>query len=213
MNYFVVLFKNKQKKKIINKFKTYDKAKGVYDKLIKESEEVFFEKKTENGQECEFELALMVKNSENYEKIYIKDNLGRAIKVQTDDTDLTIKFISEYKIEESFIDYKTKEKIDFSKFKRNYLNGVGVKLISKLNNKIIVQQDENINLFTFKSENDCEKFLDELTLKFQKEKRIDCLIVKDSSSAQKKYLYNILTNYGFPINYLQRYSTTHLSRK
>jgi hypothetical protein len=116
MNYFVVLFKNKQKKKIINKFKTYDKAKGVYDKLIKESEEVFFEKKTENGQECEFELALMVKNSENYEKIYIKDNLGRAIKVQTDDTDLTIKFISEYKIEESFIDYKTKEKIDFSKF-------------------------------------------------------------------------------------------------
>jgi len=213
MNYFVVLFKNKQKKKIINKFKTYDKAKGVYDKLIKESEEVFFEKKTENGQECEFELALMVKNSENYEKIYIKDNLGRAIKVQTDDTDLTIKFISEYKIEESFIDYKTKEKIDFSKFKRKYLNGVGVKLISKLNNKIIVQQDENINLFTFKSENDCEKFLDELTLKFQKEKRIDCLIVKDSSSAQKKYLYNILTNYGFPINYLQRYSTTHLSRK
>jgi hypothetical protein len=213
MNYFVVLFKNKQKKKIINKFKTYDKAKGVYDKLIKESEEVFFEKKTENGQECEFELALMVKNSENYEKIYIKDNLGRAIKVQTDDTDLTIKFISEYKIEESFIDYKTKEKIDFSKFKRKYLNGVGVKLISKLNNKIIVQQDENINLFTFKSENDCEKFLDELTLKFQKEKRIDCLIVKDSSSAQKKYLYNILTNCGFPINYLQRYSTTHLSRK
>jgi hypothetical protein len=213
MNYFVVLFKNKQKKKIINKFKTYDKAKGFYDKLIKESEEVFFEKKTENGQECEFELALMVKNSENYEKIYIKDNLGRAIKVQTDDTDLTIKFISEYKIEESFIDYKTKEKIDFSKFKRKYLNGVGVKLISKLNNKIIVQQDENINLFTFKSENDCEKFLDELTLKFQKEKRIDCLIVKDSSSAQKKYLYNILTNCGFPINYLQRYSTTHLSRK
>jgi hypothetical protein len=213
MNYFVVLFKNKQKKKIINKFKTYDKAKGVYDKLIKESEEVFFEKKTENGQECEFELVLMVKNSENYEKIYIKDNLGRAIKVQTDDTDLTIKFISEYKIEESFIDYKTKEKIDFSKFKRKYLNGVGVKLISKLNNKIIVQQDENINLFTFKSENDCEKFLDELTLKFQKEKRIDCLIVKDSSSAQKKYLYNILTNCGFPINYLQRYSTTHLSRK
>jgi hypothetical protein len=185
----------------------------IVKRVIKESEEVFFEKKTENGQECEFELALMVKNSENYEKIYIKDNLGRAIKVQTDDTDLTIKFISEYKIEESFIDYKTKEKIDFSKFKRKYLNGVGVKLISKLNNKIIVQQDENINLFTFKSENDCEKFLDELTLKFQKEKRIDCLIVKDSSSAQKKYLYNILTNCGFPINYLQRYSTTHLSRK
>jgi hypothetical protein len=213
MNYFVVLFKNKQKKKIINKFKTYDKAKGFYDKLIKESEEVFFDKKTENGQECEFELALMEKNSDSHENVYIKDNLGRTIKVQTDDNELKIKMISDYRIEEDFIDYKTKEKINFHKFESKYLKGVGVKLISKLNNKIIVQQDENINLFTFKSENDCEKFLDDLTLKFQKEKRIDCLIVKDSSSAQKKYLYNILTNCGFPINYLQRYSTTHLSRK
>jgi hypothetical protein len=213
MNYFVVLFKNKQKKKIINKFKTYDKAKGFYDKLIKESEEVFFDKRTENGQECKFELALMEKNSDSHENVYIKDNLGRTIKVQTDDNELKIKMISDYRIEEDFIDYKTKEKINFHKFESKYLKGVGVKLISKLNNKIIVQQDENINLFTFKSENDCEKFLDDLTLKFQKEKRIDCLIVKDSSSAQKKYLYNILTNCGFPINYLQRYSTTHLSRK
>ena len=213
MNYFVVLFKNKQKKKIINKFKTYDKAKGFYDKLIKESEEVFFDKKTENGQECEFELALMEKNSDSHENVYIKDNLGRTIKVQTDDNELKIKMISDYRIEEDFIDYKTKEKINFHKFESKYLKGVGVKLISKLNNKIIVQQDENINLFTFKSENDCEKFLDDLTLKFQKEKRIDCLIVKDSSSPQKKYLYNILTKNGFPIDYLQRYSTTHLSRK
>jgi hypothetical protein len=213
MNYFVVLFKNKQKKKIINKFKTYDKAKGFYDKLIKESEEVFFDKRTENGQECEFELALMEKNSDSHENVYIKDNLGRTIKVQTDDNELKIKMISDYRIEEDFIDYKTKEKINFHKFESKYLKGVGVKLISKLNNKIIVQQDENINLFTFKSENDCEKFLDDLTLKFQKEKRIDCLIVKDSSSPQKKYLYNILTKNGFPIDYLQRYSTTHLSRK
>jgi hypothetical protein len=213
MNYFVVLFKNKQKKKIINKFKTYDKAKGFYDKLIKESEEVFFDKRTENGQECEFELALMEKNSDSHENVYIKDNLGRTIKVQTDDNELKIKMISDYRIEENFIDYKTKEKINFHKFESKYLKGVGVKLISKLNNKLIVQQDENINLFTFKSENDCEKFLDDLTLKFQKEKRIDCLIVKDSSSPQKKYLYNILTKNGFPIDYLQRYSTTHLSRK
>ena len=167
MNYFVVLFKNKQKKKIINKFKTYDKAKGFYDKLIKESEEVFFDKKTENGQECEFELALMEKNSDSHENVYIKDNLGRTIKVQTDDNELKIKMISDYRIEEDFIDYKTKEKINFHKFESKYLKGVGVKLISKLNNKIIVQQDENINLFTFKSENDCEKFLDDLTLKFQ----------------------------------------------
>jgi hypothetical protein len=213
MNYFVVLFKNKQKKKIINKFKTYDKAKRFYEKLIKESEDVFFDKKTENGQECEFELALLEKGSNSQEKVYIKDNLGRVIKVETDDKELKIRVISDYKIEENFLDYKTKEKINFNKFESKYLKGVGIKLLSKLNNKLIVQHDENINLFTFKSENDCDRFLDELISKFQKEKRIDCLIVKDSSSPQKKYLYNILTKNGFPIDYLQRYSTAHLSKR
>jgi hypothetical protein len=213
MNYFVVLFKNKQKKKIINKFKTYDKAKRFYEKLIKESEDVFFDKKTENGQECEFELALLEKGSNSQEKVYIKDNLGRVIKVETDDKELKIRVISDYKIEENFLDYKTKEKINFNKFESKYLKGIGIKLLSKLNNKLIVQHDENINLFTFKSENDCDRFLDELISKFQKEKRIDCLIVKDSSSPQKKYLYNILTKNGFPIDYLQRYSTAHLSKR
>jgi hypothetical protein len=139
--------------------------------------------------------------------------LGRVIKVETDDKELKIRVISDYKIEENFLDYKTKEKINFNKFESKYLKGIGIKLLSKLNNKLIVQHDENINLFTFKSENDCDRFLDELISKFQKEKRIDCLIVKDSSSPQKKYLYNILTKNGFPIDYLQRYSTTHLSRK
>ena len=78
---------------------------------------------------------------------------------------------------------------------------------------MIFQRDDEINLFTFKCEDDCEIFLESLVNKFQKEKRMDCLIVKDSSKPQKKYLYNLLVDKGFPINYLQRYSTTHLSKR
>ena len=43
--------------------------------------------------------------------------------------------------------------------------------------------------------------------------RMDCLIVKDYSKPQKKYLYNLLVEKGFPIDYLQRYSTTHLLKR
>ncbi len=199
MNYFIVLFKNKQKRKIINKFKTFQRAKKYYDGLLESSETVFFEKKTENGKKCDYELALM-ENSKNNINLYIKDNLGRTIKVETDDENLSIKKISSYKIEEGFIDFSNKKRIYFSDFEKKYLRRDGLKLISKLNNKMIFQRDDEINLFTFKCEDDCEIFLESLVNKFQKEKRMDCLIVKDSSKPQKKYLYNLLVDKGFPIN-------------
>jgi len=212
MNYLIVLFKNKQKRKIINKFKTLKRAKNYYESLLKISEGVFFEKKTENGESCEYELALM-ENSKSEIKVYIKDSLGRSIKVETDDENFSIKKISKYKIEENFVDYSNKTKIYFKDFEKKYLKKNGLKLLSKLNNKMIFQRDEDLNLFTFKSEDDCELFMDNLINKFRIEKKIDCLIVKDSSKPQKKYLYNLLVEKGFPIDYLQRCSTTHLLKK
>ena len=56
MNYQIVLFKNKTKKKIIKKFKTFDRAKKFYDNLVKESQSVIFGMKTENGKPCEYEI-------------------------------------------------------------------------------------------------------------------------------------------------------------
>ena len=212
MNYYIVLFKNKQKRKIINKFKTLNRAKKYYDNLLQISDDVFFKRQTENGDKCEYELALM-ENTKDNTNLYIKDNLGRTIKVETDDDNLSIKNISKYRIEEGFVDYSNKNKIFYNDFEKKYLKRDGLKLISKLNNKMIFQRDDEINLFTFKCEDDCEIFLEYLVNKFQKEKRMDCLIVKDSSKPQKKYLYNLLVEKGFPIDYLQRYSTTHLLKR
>ena len=75
MNYYIVLFKNKQKRKIINKFKTLNRAKKYYDNLLQISDDVFFERQTENGDKCEYELALM-ENSKDNTNLYIKDNLN-----------------------------------------------------------------------------------------------------------------------------------------
>lgn len=213
MNYFVVLFKNKEKKKIINKFKTLSKANKFYQNLLSESNSVQFQKQTENGISCYYELALMEKKDINNLPIYIKDELGRTIKVETDDENLKISKISKYYIEEEFVDYKTKNKITLNELEKKYLKMTGIKLLSKLNNKVVLQVDDYSNLFTFKSEEDTDRFLDVLIRKYQIEKRIDCLIVKDTSSPQKKYLYNLLVNLGYPKSYLQRYSTTFLSKK
>ena len=109
---------------------------------------------------------------------------------QTSDEYNIIK-ISEYREPELIHDYQTKNKINVNTFLSKYLSKQGVKMVSKLNNKIIVQNEEDINLFVLKSDNDALRFIESLTERFVKLKRGDCMFVNDSSAPQKKYLYNL----------------------
>ena len=56
MNYLVVLFKNKVRKKIINKFVTFIKAKEFFDNKINNNKSIYFKKDVENAKDCDFEL-------------------------------------------------------------------------------------------------------------------------------------------------------------
>ena len=93
------------------------------------------------------------------------------------------------------------------------MNPSGLKLVSKLNNKIVVQNDDKINLFTLKNDYDSSRFIDNLSELFMEQKRFDCVFVKDYSNTQRKYLYNILIENGSSKSYLQRQTTTHPSKE
>jgi hypothetical protein len=212
MDYIIVLFKNKVKKKIIKKFKTLDRAQKFYNNLLSISDEVIFDKQYENGHHCKFELGLLgPKNKNNI--MYVKDEFGRQNKIEVEDEDYSMIKINPYNIDEEFIDYSTKDKINTDKFIKKYLKSVGLKMVSKLNNKIIVQLDEKTNLFTFKTESDSSRFIDNLSKKYINEKRMDCIFIKDSSTPQRKYLYDMLSNLGYPKQYLFRQSTTFPPKK
>ena len=208
-NFQIVLFKNKIKKKIINKFKTHKKTVDTFNKLVKESNDVIFPVEFENGVPSSYELSILEKRKSNDEKLFIKDEFGRQIKINLDDDDFTINKIVSFNIEEEFLDYQTKKKIDSKGFIKKYLSVSGIKMISKLNNKIIVQIDESYNLFTFKNTSDADRFLDDLGNHLRNINKNDCILVKDYSTIHRKYLYDILVNQGFPRSYLQRHSTTH----
>lgn len=213
MNYLIVLFKNKIKKKIINKFKTHKKSDNLFITLSNQSNDVIFEKKYSNGDECNYELAILEKSPNTFIPVYLKDELGRQIKVNLEDGDYIITKIITYKIEETFLDITLNKKINSNEFIKFYLNPVGFKLMSKLNNKIIVQNDDKVNLFILKNEHDSSRFIESISNKFILEKRMDCMFVKDYSITQKKSLYNLLINQGFSKDYLLRYSTTHPTKK
>jgi len=212
MDYIIVLFKNKVKKKIIKKFKTLDRAQKFYNNLLSKSDEVIFDKQYENGHRCKFELGLLGPKNKN-DVMYVKDEFGRQNKIEVEDDDYSMLKISLYNIDEEFIDYSSKDKINTGEFIKKYLKSVGLKMVSKLNNKIIVQLDDKTNLFTFKNESDSSRFIDNLSNKYIKEKRMDCIFIKDSSTPQRKYLYDMLSNLGYPKQYLFRQSTTFPLKK
>ena len=207
-NYIVVLFKNKIRKRIINKFITFKKAKLFYNKLMTESDSVIFNVQFENGKESNFELGIVELSKNKLLPIYLTDEMGRSIRVKLDEDNMTLSQISQYKKEELLYDLQTKNKITTQEIIKKYLKGDGLKMISVLNNKIVLQIEEEVLLFSLKSESESSRFVDCLSLHFFKTKRGDCLFVKDYSLAQRKYMYNLLESKGIDKKILYRKFTT-----
>ena len=207
--YYVVLFKNKTRKKIIKKFSNFKNAEKFYTELTKKSSEVIFSKKIENGFECDYELGLLQNKSNDIFDVYKNDELGRNIQVVLEDPNYDLLKIADYSVEEQIYDIQKSKKIFTEIFIKNYLKGDGLKMISTLNNKIIVQLDEKCNLFSVKSSEEARRYIDSLSQHFYNINRKDCMFVKDESTAQKKYLFELLFNLGVDKKILYRQYTTH----
>lgn len=207
-NYLIVLFKDKVRNKILKKYITFNKAKKYFEQSLKKSNDVIFEKKFVNGSESSFEIGLIEKSSKQLVPVYITDEMGRNMKVKLQNEGMTLIQISTYKVEETIFDLQTEKKIFTKDLIRKYLSKDGVKMISSLNNKIVIQNDEEISVFSLKNNSESERFLDSLSNFFYTTKRRDCLFVKDSSKPQKKYLYSLLESRGYDKKILYRKFTT-----
>lgn len=212
MNYLVVLFKNKERKKIINKFKTYERADSFYKKLINENESVVFETKVENARPCDYELCLLQKDDNKFDKLFMRDDFGRQILVELDDPDYKIIQVSKYKVPEKIFDVDKNKKITTEEFIKKYLPKNSIKLISRLNNKVVVQNDSDVKLFSLKDENESRRFLENLNDHLIDTGRGDSIIVIETSKPQKKYLYEVLSEMGINKQSLYRRSTTFKPR-
>lgn len=203
-NYLIVLFENKVKKKIIKKYITYKKAVNFYEKIISESNDVIFKKEIINNEKTTFELGLVELSSKQLLPIYITDEVGRNVKVKLENEDMTLVKIVPYNLEETIFDVSKNKKISTKELITKYLKKDGIKLISSLHNKIIIQNNEVINLFVLKTDSESDRFLDCLSSYFFKIKRGDCIFVKDNSQAQRKELFALLEKNGYSKRKLYR---------
>ena len=211
-NYIIVLFKNKKKKKIIKGYATEKNALSKYNQLIKNNN-IPFEVAFENSERCNYELALLTKVEGYQIPLFKTDEVGRNNSVFIEDkSDYTIKVINDYNIEELIFDCQLNRRITFDYFINLYCPENNVKVISKLHNKIVVQNDEVFNLFSLKNEEDSERFLQTLESYFYNLNRNDSIFVRDESTINRKWMYNILEKNGFDRKKLYRQKTTFSKR-
>ena len=87
-----------------------------------------------------------------------------------------------------------------------------MKTISTLHNKLVIQEDEKFYLFSLKNIADSYRLLDCIEKYMREKGRTEALLVRDVSTIQRKWFYDVLVNYGFNREKLYRQTTT-FSRK
>ena len=206
------MFKNKKKKKLIKGYKTESNAKSKFKSILKENK-VKFPVFYENAEPCNFELGLLTNQSAYQKSLFTTDDLGRNNMVKIEgESDYIFLDIKTYDIEEKIYDWQTDNRITYDELVSTYCKQNTLKNISTLNNKLIIQIDEKFFLFSLKNTEDSVRLLQTMEDNFMKSGRNDAFFVRDLSTVHRKWMYDLLENYGFDRKKLYRQNTTYSKR-
>ena len=157
--------------------------------------------------ECKFELALLCIGKCKKTSLHRRDKLGRLTEVKIKTDKYQILKIKDFKIEEKIYDHQLKKRLTFLEVFDKYLNTKSIIQLYTLNNKFIIQNYENFNLFSLKTVSESSRFLNCVKEYFNKIRKYNCLISRDLSTIQRKELYNILEKQGFERSLLYKHYT------
>lgn len=206
------MFKNNKKKKLIKKYKTRKKALEKFFEMVEENKKITFHKEYENYENCKYYISVITNEEKIQKSLFLVDDLGRNIPINLESPEYVFLEISQFKIEETIYDWSKNEKITYEKLHKCYLDNGELKNIFTLNNKLCVQVDEKINVFSLKNEMDSKRLLETLEFDFFNKNRSDAIFSKDLSIAHRKWIYTLLKNKGFDLKRLYRLKTTFSKR-
>jgi len=191
--YMIVLFHNK---KVINVYHNTMRKSDVMDKwyeLKTEKKPLFCRSDTDNrGKPRIYELALIYPMDKRSKPIYTRDELGRNVEVKNISPKHRIRHIIPYWVEEQIYDYETKKHIRFHEFIKIFEPVTEISQIFKLNNKILLQTDDNFRMFGNKNNNDCDRLFDLLRNELINKNCSNFIYIKDVTTVQRRYLYDLL---------------------
>lgn len=183
-----------------------------FDSLVKKQELIKFHKTMENAEESVFMLGLLTNTTNVQNSLFVKDEYGRNIPATIENSDYVFISILNYKQEEKIFDWQKNIKITLDELLNTYCKSKELKSIYTLNNKICIQIQEDVYLFSLKNKDESIRLLDTIQELFMESKRYDALFVKDISTTQRKWIYDILVEKGFDKKRLYRTKTTFSKR-
>jgi len=203
--YKIVLFRNGERNKVFFSSNNKKSILTKYSKFIEEKKPKFITEYI-SRKKVMFELAIIT-TEDSDDVLHVKDNIGRSRKLSLGNSEYSIIKILPYWKEEYIYDHNTKTKITFSEFFKVYLSSNPFKQVFTLNNKLVIHQDDSLNVFSLKTVSDSIRLLRVIEVGFLDIGRYDCLFVVDSDTVQRKQLYDLLESKGYKRSFLQKQYT------
>lgn len=196
--YFIVLFCNKKRVKILRRSMKRSTIHLYWDEFKTERVPKFIQLQGgKRKQELVFELALIYPNNRWATATYVRDSMGRNIEAKIENDKYRIKTIIPYWKEELIYDLESKKRIRYHEM-MEIINPISeIAQIFTLNNKLFVQNDNNIRMFGLKNLSDAERLFKIVREDLLKRKKSNFIFVKDVTTQQRKSLYELLESKGY----------------
>lgn len=196
--YFVILFCNKKKVRVLHKSMTKNTIYDAWHEFKTEKRPPFV--KLQGGKrnrELTYELGLIFPNNRWSKPTYIRDEMGRNIEALMVDDTSRIKELLPYWEEEKIYDFDTKKRIRYHEMMEIILQVEDIGQIFTLNNKMFLQVENQVRMFGNKNINDANRLFDIVKEDLHKRGVGNFIFVKDVSRHQRTLLYDILEGMGY----------------
>lgn len=196
--YSIVLFCNKKRVKVLYSCQKRTTVHDYWSEFKTQKKPRFLKQQSgKRNQEALYELGLIFPNNRWATKTYVKDSLGRLIEAKIEDNKFRIKELIPYWKEELIYDHQLKKRIRYHEMLDEIMGINEIGQIFTLNNKLFVQNENDIKLYGNKNINDAERLFDLIREDLLKKKKGNFIFVKDVTTAQRKILYALLESKGF----------------
>ncbi len=203
--YKIILFKNGKRVKCFFSSNSYKSILKKYTNIINKKKPKFVIEYL-SRKKVRFEIGVVTTESVD-DIIFVKDEIGRTKEITMGNNVYNIIKLLPYWKEEFIYDHTKKSKISYMDFLSTYLNSKDFKQVFTLNNKLIVQNEDYFNLFSLKTVSDALRFIDIVEFEIMDAGRMDCLFVRDTSTVQRKQLYDMLERKGYDRTFLRKQYT------
>jgi hypothetical protein len=203
--YFVILFCNKKKLRILHKSMTKNTIYDAWHEFKTQKKPPFV--KLQGGKrqrELNFELGLIFPNNKWAKPTYIKDELGRNVEAKLISIDspamnnkFRIKELIPYWNEEKIYDFDSKKRIRYHEMMDIILKVEDIAQIFTLNNKLFLQVENDVRLFGNKNIADANRLFEIVKADLTKRGRGNFIFVKDITTHQRSRLYEMLEGKGY----------------